>query len=168
MNLTTFRTTIRGLAINRFTFAGISIGGSDNNVVEGCYIGTNLAGTAASPNGTGIVFTGNVGGSVGHRIGGLAAAQRNVISGNTVDGVRIQSATTTTVLIQGNYIGTNATGTAAIPNGFHGVTITGSPGNFVGGLPPGPATCCPATCRTASAFSKQVRPAIRSRATSLD
>ena len=133
LNLTQFRTTIRGLVINRFTSAGIGIGGSDNNVVEGCYIGTNLAGTSASPNGNGIVFSGNVGGSVGHRIGGLSAAQRNVISGNTVDGVRIQGLGTTAILIQGNYIGTNAAGTAAIPNGFHGVTISGSPENTIGG-----------------------------------
>jgi uncharacterized repeat protein (TIGR01451 family) len=131
--LSQYRATVRGLVINRFTVAGISIGGSDNNVVEGCYIGTNLAGTAASANGNGIVFSGNTGASVAHRIGGLSATQRNVISGNSGDGIRIQSPTTIAVVVQGNYIGTNAAGTAAIPNGLHGVSISGSSDNTIGG-----------------------------------
>ena len=122
-------TTIRGLVINRFTGSGISIGGEGGNVVEGSYVGTNAAGTLAAPNSTGILITG----SSTNRIGGLSAAQRNVISGNSVDGIAIVGAGSTGNSIQGNYIGTNAAGSAAIPNQLHGASITGAPGNVIGG-----------------------------------
>ena len=56
-------------------------------------------------------------------IGGTAAGAGNVISGNGGEGVRIQDAGTTGTLVQGNKIGTNAAGTAAIPNTNAGVRI---------------------------------------------
>src|SRR4030095_3694408 len=43
--------TIRGLVFNRFAYAGIFIWSSGGNTVVGNYIGTNLAGDAAQPNG---------------------------------------------------------------------------------------------------------------------
>ncbi len=60
------------------------------------------------------------------------ALQRNVISGNTSDGVEISGTGTTGNIVAGNYIGTNATGTAAVAN-YAGVEIdSGASGNLIG------------------------------------
>ncbi len=58
----------------------------------------------------------------------------NVISGNANEGLRIADVGTTGNLVQGNKVGTNAAGSAAVGNGFGGVTIFGgATGNTVGG-----------------------------------
>jgi hypothetical protein len=109
------------------------------NLIEGNFVGTNAAGTAAVPNGAdgadGILLeeTQNT------TIGGTTAAARNIISGNIGDGVRISSGDppATANVVEGNYIGTNAAGTAAIGNGGSGVEIFGGGGpigvNTIGG-----------------------------------
>ena len=48
----------------------------------------------------------------GNTIGGTSAAARNVISGNTANGIRLTNSDNN--FIQGNYIGTNAAGTAGL------------------------------------------------------
>lgn len=67
--------------------------------------------------------------------GGDTAAARNVISGNSTAGVRV-TGTAAVNAVKGNYIGTNAAGTAALPNGT-GAEIF-SAGSVVGGLAPSP------------------------------
>ncbi len=102
--------------------------GANSNVITGNHIGTNLAGTAAlGSQDMGIRATGSVDGLV---IGGNVPEARNVISGNSSYGVSIESETQN-VTVYGNYIGTNAAGTAAIPNDV-GVSLDGT-GNRVGG-----------------------------------
>jgi hypothetical protein len=54
-----------------------------------------------------------------------------VISGNTQDGITGDSYSHND--IQGNFIGTNALGTAALPNGFAGIDMPGGVGNTIGG-----------------------------------
>jgi parallel beta-helix repeat protein len=103
---------------------GVFIKGGAGNVVKGNYIGTNADGTAAKPNSGGVVIIG--GGQ--NIIGGSTAGDRNVISGNSVEGVVITGANGNTV--EGNYIGTNADGTAAIPN-YSGVEIHGDAQNNI-------------------------------------
>src|SRR5262245_51231687 len=49
--ITAGNSTVRGLVINRFSIAGIGFFTNGGNVVEGNYIGTNVAGTAALGNG---------------------------------------------------------------------------------------------------------------------
>ncbi|HBI46093.1 MAG TPA: hypothetical protein DDY78_25045 [Planctomycetales bacterium] len=67
-----------------------------------------------------------------------ANAARNVISGNAGDGVLISGAGTMGNVVQGNYIGTNALGVAALTNGSSGVTVSnGAGGNTIGGTAPG-------------------------------
>ena len=126
-------TRLRGLVINGFFYSAINLQG-DNNVVEGCYIGTNLAGTSAVPNGGGI----NVDNGANDVIGGLTSDARNVISGNNGNGVGVQ-ATATATKIQGNYIGLNASGTAALPqaNWAPGVGLYSATGITVGGTEAG-------------------------------
>jgi uncharacterized repeat protein (TIGR01451 family) len=122
---------VRGLAINRFNGFGIQIDTAGGNVVEGNYIGTDLAGSTARPNTShGILVQ-----SSNNRIGGLTAATRNVLSGNQGTGVVIQGTTATNNVVQGNYIGINAQGIAAVPNTLiqGGVFISSANGNTIGG-----------------------------------
>jgi len=120
--------TIRGVCINDFS-AGIQIESNDNHV-EGCFIGTDPTGTIAVPNGTGVVMTSGVSGNV---IGGPAAGAGNLISGNTTG---IQSTGGGANIIQGNLIGTSITGNSPIPNG-RGIGLTGTTDFLIGGPDPG-------------------------------
>ena len=116
---------IRGLAINRFQLSGILLQ-SPNNVVEANFIGTTANGTAAAPNlADGITVR-----APGNTIGG------NVISGNLNDGIDLGVAGASNTVVQGNRIGTNAAGTAAIPNAFQGIWIAGASNNTIGGTAP--------------------------------
>jgi titin len=115
------------------TFHGVSVNdsGTSNNVVVGNRIGTNPAGTAAIANsGAGVQLTAS---SQGNIVGGFTANARNLISGNVSQGVVISGASSNN-RIAGNFIGTNAVGAAAIPNGGGGVDIFGAAtGNIIGG-----------------------------------
>ena len=108
---------------------GIEIFGA-GNTIQGNFIGTNAAGTAAISNrelGITIVsdplFTNNL-------IGGTAAGAGNLISGNS-SGIFTQAPGT---IIQGNLIGTDVTGTNAIPNSA-GIQVV-APNTLIGGLTP--------------------------------
>ena len=121
--------TVRGLIINRFQFAGIFLNSVSTNVIEGNYIGTNAAGTAALGNaGLGIhLFAG----SSDNVIGGTLPNTRNVISGNGA-GIQIDGGTGN--VVQGNFIGTDASGTVAVGNANGGINIGDSANNVIGGL----------------------------------
>jgi hypothetical protein len=112
--------------------AGVRIQ-SNNTLVQGNYIGTNVAGTAAVRNGAANSATGGVWvvSGTGVVVGGTSAGAGNVLSGNGGAGVWLDGASPTTV--QGNYIGTNAAGDAAIGNGRWGVHVHGNTGHQVGG-----------------------------------
>jgi hypothetical protein len=120
--------TIRGLIINRFDSAGIRIQ-SNNNKVEGCFIGTDAAGLADQGNSGGGVSLVSVA-ATNNTIGGTTAAARNVISGNNTDG--INSAIGNSNIIQGNLIGTDKSGTAAIGNTNSGIN-SGASNWIIGG-----------------------------------
>ena len=97
--------------VSAFAGAGLTVS-SNNDLVEGCYIGTNTAGTAGLANGgDGIDVFGS-----GNTIGGTLAAARNVISGNVSYGIYLTGSSAASNLIEGNYIGTNAAATAALAN----------------------------------------------------
>jgi uncharacterized repeat protein (TIGR01451 family)/CSLREA domain-containing protein len=107
--------------------------GATGNTVQGNYIGTDAAGTGALANSGHGVSTGF---DADNLIGGTAPGARNVISGNVGLGVFI-FANAVRQSVQGNYIGVDATGSAAIPN-FNGVLIqTGSSNNLIGGTAAG-------------------------------
>jgi CSLREA domain-containing protein len=123
------------------TLAGIVMfsAAATGNQVLGNYIGTDAGGTLDRGNisdGEGI----EIQLADSNTIGGTSAGARNVISGNASDGMEIDGSTNN--VIQGNYIGTDFTGTVAIPNDRDGIDInsdgaTGSTGNLVGGTVPG-------------------------------
>jgi len=111
---------------------GVVINGTSatNNTVSGNYIGTDISGLLDRPNTVNGVAIAN---SPTNVIGGTTVAARNVISGNTNDGVTIQGSAATGNLVEGNYIGTDLTGETAVHNGRHGVSIFDASGNTIGG-----------------------------------
>jgi hypothetical protein len=113
------RNVVSGLRNN-----GIEIAGADTNLVQGNYIGTDASGMARSTtvgNGVGMFFANNntIGGTAGTTLGGACTGACNVISGNgndgASDGITVRSSNSN--MIDGNYIGLNASGTVAILNG---------------------------------------------------
>ena len=103
----------------------ITDAGTAHNVVKGTYVGTNAAGTAAFPNGShGVLITLGVSYNT---VGGTTSAARDVISGNTYNGVAFSGSSTEYNVVEGDYIGTNAAGTAAVGNSANGVFFSGAP-----------------------------------------
>jgi hypothetical protein len=102
------------------------------NTVAGNYIGLDASGTLDRGNlDRGIVL---IDGATQNTIGGSTAARRNVISGNDGDGIALVGTGTTANIIRGNYIGSNAAGTAAVANGVNGIGVYfGASGNRIGG-----------------------------------
>ena len=102
-----------------------------DNMVEGNYIGTNVGGTAALGNGqSGVAI---YGGASNNTVGGTVSGAGNVLSGNGSHGVYISDSGTTGNLVVGDDIGTNASGTAAVPN-YIGVFVgNGATCNTIGG-----------------------------------
>lgn len=115
--------SVRGLAIGGFAGAGVKITGPGGNRVVGCALGTNAAGTPL-PNRVGVI----VDGSPGNRIG-----PGNRIAGNTAHGVHVNGASAADNRIEGNIVGANADGSAAVPNGGSGVRVENAPRTIVGG-----------------------------------
>jgi hypothetical protein len=135
--------TVRGLAINRFGGSpgqgdGINIDSGGNNVIEGNFLGTDITGNIALGNGEDGVYVA----SSNNLIGGTSPKSRNIISGNLQSGVELQRPGSGN-RVQGNYIGTNAAGTNALPNLQYGITAfdfptASSPLNgLIGGSTPG-------------------------------
>jgi hypothetical protein len=134
---------------------GIDLAGSSSDTVVDNRIGTNAAGTSAIANGgDGIYITH---GSRGNEIGGTAYVNTvtgqannptgskgtvtpvfvvpplgNLISGNGRNGVLIDTGSRGNML-NGNFIGTTASGDGALGNDGNGVWIAGAPGNSLVG-----------------------------------
>ena len=136
LNLGDHGITVRGLCINRFTNGNyaISLGsccGSGSfcdkygDVVEGCFIGTDTSGTVARPNTFGV----NYSCAQNSRLGGADIAQRNLISGSVFDAVYV-SEHPSNPIIQNNLIGTDRTGTNALPNGRYGLFLSKGDGSI--------------------------------------
>ncbi len=119
---------------NIFDGAFIQGATATGNKVIGNLIGTNAAGTAALPNqNDGILLSF----APSNIIGGTTAAERNIISGNGNRGIWLYITGAAGNKIIGNYIGTDITGTLAIPNKSHGIMMQDAPDNFVGGTAAG-------------------------------
>ena len=102
------------------------------NVIQGNYIGTSTNGTSALPNnGVGIYL---LLGPQTNTIGGTSAGAGNLISGNDTDGIRFYGSGTDYNVVQGNFIGTDKSGLAALLNGGDGISFLSGPQfNLVGG-----------------------------------
>jgi titin len=100
---------------------GIFGGSNGDNTVENNLIGVDPTGTAARPNINGI----------GIQNSPSDVILNNIISGNSNDGIVILG-TSTGVIIRGNRIGTDATGTLSIANQWYGIEQQAS-GGVIGG-----------------------------------
>lgn len=101
---------------------------SGGNTIMACRFGTDWADAANRGNTTGARVNGSL-----NIIGGSAAVQGNVFSGNHWNGMEITGQYN---WIAGNLVGLNAAGDAALPNGSYGLVINGGY-NVLGGLAPG-------------------------------
>ena len=119
---------IRALGINNCAI-GI-IYNTANNKIKGCYIGLGLDGISDNGNNSNGIRINTT--SSGNIIGGTTLAERNIISGNN-NAHAIYINTSSNNYIIGNYLGTNAGGTAAVPNSFTGVQMDNSSNNTIGG-----------------------------------
>ena len=147
LDLTGGNSTIRGLVINHFDsnpLGNIAIRlASSNNVVAGNFIGTNASGTGAVRN----VVCVSIASGASNLIGGTTPADRNIVGGGATQaepgaGTGVQILTTQLgTRIQGNYIGTNAAGNAALGH-FRGIDLVGKPSAdiTIGGLTDTPGT----------------------------
>ncbi|MFM7023735.1 MAG: gliding motility-associated C-terminal domain-containing protein [Flavobacteriales bacterium] len=113
-------TIIQGLAINGFrnvaNAAGILITQATGVTVKSCYLGTDITGTVAKPNNTGVFILG----SSDNIIGGPLASDGNLLSGNTIRGAWISG--------QGGVANNNT-----VENNKVGMDINGNPmPNFTG------------------------------------
>ena len=103
---------IRGLVIQNFQNDGILVQ-SNNNTIAGNILGLQADGiTIAGNNLAGAGLHGNIRiESANNTIGGLSATERNIISGSGFSGIVLFGVGATGNQIQGNYIGTDISGT---------------------------------------------------------
>jgi CSLREA domain-containing protein len=109
---------------------GLTLTGN-NQTVYGNFIGTDVTGQSARPNANGASLSGT-----GLVFGGPSAGQRNVVSGNTGNGIRITGNGHT---IAGNLVGVAADGTSALGNGSNGIIFNSNDSNpvMIGGTTTG-------------------------------
>ena len=122
--------TIKGLVINRFNRYGIEINDFSNVKIEGNYIGTDP---------TGLIDRGNALSGINHAsagtgvvVGGTTAAARNIISGNQEYAIGVGG----NLLVQGNYLGLDSSGTGLLANtggGPQSNIYIGGTDNTIGG-----------------------------------
>lgn len=134
-NTTSMRNIISGNTAAAVVMNGT---GTNNNVVIGNYIGTDVTGTLPLSNHYGVIIKAD---SDKNRVGGSTAGERNVISANWEIGVYIEASDSN--VVSGNYIGPDYTGTIKMAYGdsliqANGVEInTVSKYNIIGGDTPG-------------------------------
>jgi PKD repeat protein len=105
---------VLSLAVDRFAGYGVVLQ-SGADLVQGCFVGTNAAGTAAGNGLDGVVVLGP---------GSVVAG--DLLSGNGRYGLDLMGAAYT--VVQGNTVGANAAGAAALPNAAGGVALLGGAG----------------------------------------
>jgi hypothetical protein len=93
----------------------VNINGDSNRIV-GDFIGTGASGVEAQGNGTGV----DVSNGSGNIVGGAIRADRNLISGNDLEGLLVGASSNK---IEGNLVGTQRDGRLALGNGESGVLV---------------------------------------------
>jgi hypothetical protein len=116
--------SVRHMVINGFSGAGIDV---DGDGVTGVTITDNFIGTDA----TGMLGVSN---SYGIDLAERTSAnvvQDNVLSGNDYDGIEVRGRDQ---LVQGNWVGLDATGAGRVQNNYTGITIHGSGQQVIGNV----------------------------------
>ena len=121
--------------------SGIQFEGSQTkgNIIAGNYIGVDVTGQTALANGRSGVdirrtSDHTIGGTNGISVGGSCTGACNLISGNSLDGIELSQANQ--IVVQGNFIGTDARGTAALGNNRYGIQVEIADDNTIGGDTP--------------------------------
>ena len=115
----------------------VSDPGTRNNVIQGNLIGTDVTGQTAVANGYEGLAVQN--GATANNIGGNAAGNANLISGNYY-GLVITDSGTSGNVIRGNLIGPDISGQTALPGVYEGLVIeNGAASNLIGGTVSGAA-----------------------------
>jgi len=113
------------IANNGASTTGIAITGSGamGNLIQGNFIGTDLSGKAPLGNASEGVLI--INGAARNTIGGTVAGARNLISSNQHSGVVLGSVGDVSLnMVVGNFIGTDATGSASLGNARDGVLVS--------------------------------------------
>ena len=124
-------TTAERNVISGNNASGIFASAGSNNTIQGNYLGLNSLGTGDIGNGShGLQIR-----TADNQIGGSNPDEGNVISGNGSTGITIASAGADGTQIQGNLIGTDASGSFAVRNtGISGIhIIEGATNSVIGG-----------------------------------
>jgi CSLREA domain-containing protein len=130
---------------------GTAPASGSSNQVAGNFIGTNLGGSGARGNVDGVEILGPgfnaqvsayLGGPNHNIIGGTSTGQRNVISGNSHNGVRLETPGLGPNFVGDNLIGLGISGSSAVANGT-GILLDDAPNTTVGFFQ---TTCSPEPC----------------------
>ncbi len=109
--------------------SGVVLYGS-GHLVAGNYVGLSADGLLARGNGSdGLQLWGST-----IQVGGPLPVQRNVVASNASQGLQVGG---TSQVVQGNYVGTSATGLSALPNAGGGLLVLAGDGHVIGGAAPG-------------------------------
>jgi len=122
---------IKGLSITNANSSGLIIK-SDGNTIVLNYIGLNLNGSVRPNRKNGICLCRSNNNIIGSNPTNSSAFASNVISGNWENGIKLCMSSNNTIV--SNFIGTNPSGTVALPNKSNGILITNfSNENQIGG-----------------------------------
>ena len=133
LRLTAGASTIRGLIINNFSTVGISIEAAGGNTIAGNWIGLDADGVTAQPNNPNALNQGAIHiATASNTIGGSNPGDGNVVSGNTGRGIYVFTSAASNNVFEGNIVGLNAAGTAAVPNSTSGIVIDSGGGTQIG------------------------------------
>ena len=124
LTITAGNTLVKGLVIQRFPGHGVVVQSGGNVTLECNYIGVNAAGSFDLGNGGIGVYINNAPNNT---------LLRNVIAGNGSYGVYVGGGNAGNNALRGNFIGTDETGTAAIPNDETGVLVESAANTHIGG-----------------------------------
>jgi titin len=112
-------------------FYGVELlNGATSNQISGNFIGPGTNGASALGNGwAGILIKA----ASGNLIGGASPGAGNLLSGNGDAGLYIMSREAAGNLVEGNKIGTDVSGNAALRNALEGIFLDAAPSNSIGG-----------------------------------
>ena len=125
------------IAGNKKSGVNIEDAKTNQNLVQGNYIGMDVSGTKALGNGYGVTIQD---GAQSNTVGGTTPEARNIIAGNEYTGVNICDTNTSHNTVDGNFIGTDASGKVGVGNGREDINVylyKGATSNMIGGSTPG-------------------------------
>jgi hypothetical protein len=134
LTLAAANSEVRGLSVVNFTSgAGVKIGSATgNSIVDACFLGLDPSGVVVG-NDFGVQIVNSPWNTIG-AVPGVAGVAGNVISGNLINGVRIEGAASTHNTVASNHIGTDPLGLVAKRNVSDGVLLRdGAAQNTIGG-----------------------------------